>query len=292
MTWFKVDDTLAFHRKVVAAGNAAMGLWVRAGSFCAQQLTDGFVPEHMAVVLGTPAQAQRLISAGLWREVEGGYMFHEWNENGRQPTSQGVRERRQTDADRQAKWRAENPRTPQVTEPGHTVTNAGVTAGVTVGVTTAPTRPDPKTKTPLSSVEKVTLDRARVEDPACDCTPAIARRSKPAARPGHDQGRAPSGPNAPTAHRAVAAFGQSITHRSRQELAYYACLLLDDGIDGQLLTETIARWMDTPGKSPSLLRFLADDIAREKAGGGGRHLRSVVNGAVVSNAPCGDFWQD
>lgn len=31
MPWFKVDDTLALHGKVVAAGNPAMGLWVRAG---------------------------------------------------------------------------------------------------------------------------------------------------------------------------------------------------------------------------------------------------------------------
>jgi len=43
MPWFKVDDTLAFHAKVVAAGNAAMGLWVRAGAHSMQQLTDGFI---------------------------------------------------------------------------------------------------------------------------------------------------------------------------------------------------------------------------------------------------------
>lgn len=33
MSWFKVDDHLAFHRKTLAAGNEAMGLWVRAGSW-------------------------------------------------------------------------------------------------------------------------------------------------------------------------------------------------------------------------------------------------------------------
>ena len=48
MSWFKVDDQLAFNAKVVAAGNEAMGLWVRAGSWSAAQLTDGFIPEHMA----------------------------------------------------------------------------------------------------------------------------------------------------------------------------------------------------------------------------------------------------
>ena len=57
MPWFKVDDNLAFHHKVVAAGNAAMGLWVRAGAMCAQQLTDGFVPDHMVNTLGSKALA-------------------------------------------------------------------------------------------------------------------------------------------------------------------------------------------------------------------------------------------
>lgn len=94
MTWFKVDDTLAFHRKVVAAGVSAMGLWVRAGSWCAQTLTDGFVPEHMVPALadGDVGLAGRLVEAGLWRRVKGGYTFHEWAE--RQPSRQSVEDRR------------------------------------------------------------------------------------------------------------------------------------------------------------------------------------------------------
>src|SRR4051812_4306842 len=93
--WFKVDDGLAFHRKVVAAGNAAMGLWVRAGSWCGQHLTDGFIPDHMIAVLGTVSQRKKLITVGLWEEVPGGCMFHGWNEKGRQPTSKVVLEERE-----------------------------------------------------------------------------------------------------------------------------------------------------------------------------------------------------
>ena len=33
MPWFNVDDGFAFHRKAVRAGNAAIGLWTRAGSW-------------------------------------------------------------------------------------------------------------------------------------------------------------------------------------------------------------------------------------------------------------------
>src|SRR5918998_166265 len=93
MTWFKVDDTLAFHHKTVAAGVSAMGLWVRAGSWCAQTLTDGFVPEHMVPALadGDASLAGSLVEAGLWRRVKGGYTFHEWR--GPKPTRQPLEPR-------------------------------------------------------------------------------------------------------------------------------------------------------------------------------------------------------
>src|SRR5690606_39065241 len=98
MVWFKVDDNLAFHHKVIAAGNPAIGLWVRAGSMCAQQLTDGFVPDHMILALGTPAQAKRLVTVGLWDRVKGGYTFHGWTE--RQPSKASVEAERAAAADR------------------------------------------------------------------------------------------------------------------------------------------------------------------------------------------------
>lgn len=109
--WFKVDDNLAFHHKTVAAGNAAMGLWVRAGSWAAQQLTDGFVPDHMIATLGTKAQAQRLVSVGLWAKVERGYEFHEWNE--RQPLKESVEAERAAARERMARRRSK----PQVSGP-------------------------------------------------------------------------------------------------------------------------------------------------------------------------------
>lgn len=78
MPWFKVDDTLPFHNKVMAAGNPAMGLWLRAGAWSMQQLTDGHIPHEIARQLGTHTQAQRLCDAGLWIEKEDGYHFHDW----------------------------------------------------------------------------------------------------------------------------------------------------------------------------------------------------------------------
>jgi hypothetical protein len=104
MPWFKVDDTLATHAKVVRAGNTAMGLWVRAGAWSASQLTDGFVPADMIGVLGgRPTDARKLVEVGLWLGVDGGYRFHQWNE--RQPTREETERKREEWRERQRKAR-------------------------------------------------------------------------------------------------------------------------------------------------------------------------------------------
>lgn len=103
MTWFKVDDTLAFHPKVLAAGNAAMGLWVRAGSWSAQQLTDGFVPDSVVATLDGKTVTRQLEAAGLWERVEGGWQFHDWTS--RQPTREQVETERKAAKERMRRHR-------------------------------------------------------------------------------------------------------------------------------------------------------------------------------------------
>ncbi len=103
MVWFNVDDTLAFHPKAIQAGNAALGLWVRAGSWSAQTLSDGFVPRQIARSLGTVGQCKALVVAGLWHEVDGGYRFHEWEQ--RQQTKEDVESRREMERKRKADQR-------------------------------------------------------------------------------------------------------------------------------------------------------------------------------------------
>lgn len=101
MTWFKVDDKLHDHRKARAAKKAAMGVWVLAGSWAADNLTDGFVPDSMLSRWGTRADARRLVDVGLWHEDEqdgeDGWRFHEWDE--RQPTRAGVIAKREVRAE-------------------------------------------------------------------------------------------------------------------------------------------------------------------------------------------------
>jgi hypothetical protein len=68
--WFKVDDKLHDHRKARAAGATAMGLWVLAGSWSADNLTDGFIPATILPRWGRPRDANRLTEVGLWHTDE------------------------------------------------------------------------------------------------------------------------------------------------------------------------------------------------------------------------------
>jgi hypothetical protein len=80
MTWFKVDDSFYEHPKAFDASDAAIALWLRAGTWSARNLTDGFVPTGMLARLsetGTAA-AGELVARGLWRRVRGGHLFHDW----------------------------------------------------------------------------------------------------------------------------------------------------------------------------------------------------------------------
>ena len=104
MTWFKVDDGLHKHRKRIRAGVEAMGLWVIAGSWCADELTDGWVPadvvDYLAPGVGRDL-AKRLETARLWiadtRDGEEGWQFHEWTDQ--QPTRDEVTAQREKKAD-------------------------------------------------------------------------------------------------------------------------------------------------------------------------------------------------
>lgn len=139
MTWFKVDDTFAFHTKAVAAGNAAIGLWVRAGAWSAQQLTDGKIPTAVAASLGTSQQAQRLVAVGLWESRPDGYAFHQWSTDGRQPTRAEVESRRQREREKKAEQRRGSGGRYEPSPPS----SPGDKGGTPAGSPTVPSRPGP-----------------------------------------------------------------------------------------------------------------------------------------------------
>lgn len=78
MPWFRLDDSFHSHPKVIAAGNEATGLYVRCGTYAAQHLTDGFIPEQVALQYGTPALAAKLVETRLWRRARGGWRMPDY----------------------------------------------------------------------------------------------------------------------------------------------------------------------------------------------------------------------
>ena len=145
MTWFRVDDGFPEHPKLEVLESrplsymASVSAWTLLGADCSRRLTDGFVSRarfsKVLHMLGKFAAlgASGLVECGLWREVDGGWQFHDWHEY--QPTKAVVDAKRKEKAERQRRWRS-------------TSTGASQDMSVEIPETTAharaiPTRPDP-----------------------------------------------------------------------------------------------------------------------------------------------------
>lgn len=162
MTWFKVDDKLHSHKKAIKAGEA-MSLWVMAGSWCADQLTDGFVPDYVVCRM-FPLQgedwASRLVAVGLWdedhHEGDDGWRFHEWEDH--QPTRSEVESKREAERERKRRQRRtpggqfeeSKPKTSNV-PPGHRMDNQQDSTRDSAPSHTVPSRPVPSLKESASS---------------------------------------------------------------------------------------------------------------------------------------------
>jgi hypothetical protein len=117
MPWFRIDDKAHSHPKLIKAGNAALGLWLRCGAYAAQHLTDGIVPGVVAELYGTKPQATKLVKAGLWHEhghscrhgcpdpAPGDYVFHDFLDDGRNTSRARHEAERKKARERQAKHR-------------------------------------------------------------------------------------------------------------------------------------------------------------------------------------------
>lgn len=114
MAWFKIDDGFHCHPKVFAAGTPAVGLYVRCGSWAAQQVTDGIIPKHVAKMYGTARMIKALIDAGLWHQKghdcdscpeldANSYAIHQYLE--RNPSRVETELARKAKSTRQQRWR-------------------------------------------------------------------------------------------------------------------------------------------------------------------------------------------
>ena len=253
MPWFRVDDNLGFHHKVIAAGNPAMGLWVRAGSVCASQLTDGFVADHMIASLGTTAQAKRLVEVGLWDRVKGGYTFHEWDE--RQPRREDVEAERAAAKERMRLAREKKRKAAQEantqasgSRSGDVRPNTERTSGEvreTFGDPN-PTQPDPTRPNPPRSVS------GSDEPPSRDLAIVDAEIVT----------------EGPTAQTLTAEWIDHCVERPPRnvigQVSKQLKQMLDEGIDPDRIRRALAEW-NRKGLHPSTLPSVVHEIANRQA---------------------------
>ena len=168
--WFKVDDGFHSSRKLLSIPKrhrlAAAGLWVVAGSWCGQQLTNGRVPDYMLKEWGaTPATVQALVDSGLWEVESDANVFYKWHEY--QPSKQDVDAERATSRERMRNLRARRKQGKPLdsgdeSEPfARTVTNGSENVP-----NPDPTRPDPTR--PIDTSAKALGDYAAEPEPIFD----------------------------------------------------------------------------------------------------------------------------
>lgn len=138
MAWFKVDDKLHSSRKLLKIPRryrlACLGLWTLAGSWSADQETDGLVPDHMIEEWGaSQTLVDWLVKVDLWLAVPDGSQFKNWMEY--QPTRAENEGKREKNREKMRHWRERK----RVTGEGVT----GLQDGSNQVVTSPPTRPVP-----------------------------------------------------------------------------------------------------------------------------------------------------
>ena len=98
MAWFRLEDNFHQHPKVLAAGNAATGLWVRCGTWSSSYSTDGFIPLNIVRTMGRRSEIERALDARLWVPTDEGVLMPDYLDYN--PSRGDVERRRKQDAER------------------------------------------------------------------------------------------------------------------------------------------------------------------------------------------------
>lgn len=109
MSWVRYDDSIAFHHKVIEAGNEAVGAWVRMTAWSSAQLTDGRVPQRIALLIaGTEDVLADLLRVALLDADGDDYRIHDYHDHN--PRAADVKEKRRQEAERKAAGRGQQGR--------------------------------------------------------------------------------------------------------------------------------------------------------------------------------------
>lgn len=141
-----LDDSWEGGPMIRRAGTAAFGLYTLCGLWIARHLTDGFIPADVAAEKGSKEWAAKLVDAGLWAIVKGGFrdvFYLELN-----PTAEEVRERQRKARVRQQRHRASKGTRKDDVVTRDTTRDIRVTDATRhADVTLPPTQPNPTTTT-------------------------------------------------------------------------------------------------------------------------------------------------
>lgn len=77
MTWVKLDDRFFDNPKIAAISDAAQLAHLKAMTYCARELTDGFISLKKGKEFAAPKVVKELVP-GLWELAEGGFMVHDY----------------------------------------------------------------------------------------------------------------------------------------------------------------------------------------------------------------------
>lgn len=117
-TWIKVYNSMPAHPKLVMAGDRAGWLFVCGLCYSNEHLTDGFIPKAVLPIVAPGMRAPEkaaaaLVDVGLWHEAtragQLGWQIHDYEEV--QRSSDEIRSKRISDADRQRKLRESRAKT-------------------------------------------------------------------------------------------------------------------------------------------------------------------------------------
>lgn len=291
MTWFKIDDGFHCHPKVLEAGNEAIGLYARCGSWVSQQLTNGFVPTSIALLYGGRELAAALVEARLWIPVDGGWQMHDFLIYN--PSKDQVRSDRAAAADRQKRARERAKAAREAKESA--MASHAVTHAVTTSVTDADSHGVTEDVDPLTSDDTgdglwEDFDSHGVTAPVshADVTPAV---TVPPARP--DPTRSlPTEERTATAPKRGTRIAEDFADRVTPDMVAWAraqCPLVDIHLETEMFVDY---WVAIPGSKgtkldwPRTWKNRMREMQQRAVRSGGRNLRSVAD------RPVQERWQD
>lgn len=284
MSWAKIDDGFAFHRKVISVGNEAIGAWTRMLADACANLSNGFVPMPTALLIaGRQDILDALIGARLLDPADGGVRLHDFLDYN--PKAQKVLARRANRAESGAKGgraKAQSRRDVlAIARPVATPELAPVPAGCQPVATTVATQNPAPYPVPVSRSRDPVPDpghppfppqaggiaRAReVASPAVPSEPPLLQVVEPvrqAARVRKPRAPAERGPDPP-----------ALPFRAAQAVAWIA-----DGASGRF----VAPDRLAPGHAIALEREIRDHYGAERAW---RDLGAAIGvGEVSWNKP-------